>query len=166
MRNCCKTFAGVLISDKNKTYNFFFVFTFLVLNYVTYFSRFLILYMRKQENEIRTGTRASIYCNLRMCQKLACIVSLNLHNPLRQVQYETGIIMKNYVMLNCNVPYKCKIFLTQYFLHPMSVYSWACWLSSILRWMHRSPCIGQRLAIRKSLHNFTWDIASKPHCIE
>ena len=54
MRNCCKTFAGVLISDKNKMYNFFFVFTFLVLNYVIYFSRFLILYMREQENEIRT----------------------------------------------------------------------------------------------------------------
>lgn len=34
-------------------YNFFFVFTFLVLNYVTHFSKFLILYMGEQENEIR-----------------------------------------------------------------------------------------------------------------
>ena len=42
MRNCCKAFAGV-ISDKNKIYNYFF--TFWVVNYSTYSSRFLILYI-------------------------------------------------------------------------------------------------------------------------
>lgn len=81
-----------------------------------------------------TGTRVAIYCDLCMCQECHCIISFNPSSSLGQLQYEAGIIMKNYVVLTCNVPCKYKVLLVHW-KACVSGFCWAYWLISVLRWM-------------------------------
>lgn len=51
MKNRCKPLVGVLVSHADKIHHFL---NFCVVSDKTYFSRMLILYMKEQENKIRT----------------------------------------------------------------------------------------------------------------
>lgn len=82
-----------------------------------------------------TGTRVAIYCDLCVCQECPCIISFNPSSPLRQLQYEAGIIMKNYVVFNLQCAMQIEGTFSPCFSACMSGFGWAYWLTFVLRWM-------------------------------